>query len=112
MRLALVTPTIPGSEAVPPVNLLGTLDIVRYVVVRQICNISSIILALYHIIYTSRPLNLSSTNSHTHSHKRSLTHVPLNTILGTLTFALNIAVSSSASIFTPVSVIDLKKKKL
>jgi hypothetical protein len=71
MRLALVTPTIPGSEAVPLVNLLGTLDIVGYVVVRQICNISSINLALYRTTYTSRPLK---SLIHKLTHKRALAH--------------------------------------
>jgi hypothetical protein len=47
------------------------------------------------------------------AHTRALAHAHLNALLtklATFTFALNIAISSSASIFTPVSVIDLKKK--
>jgi len=42
MRLALVTPTIPRSEAVPVANLLGALDIVRNVAVPQVWNMNSV----------------------------------------------------------------------
>lgn len=51
--LALATPTIPRSEAMPPVNLLGALDIVGYVVVPQVCNRSSI-----HLVFVTQPLEL------------------------------------------------------